>query len=166
MTTKGKTSITLNVQERNGAYRPASPDEIIHAAQTAISRRFRRGKALTSPADSIDFMKLKLSHLEHEIFAVLWLDNRHRVIAFEELFRGTIDGASIYTREVVKSALTHNAAACIIAHNHPSGVCDPSQADRTITKKIIDTLSLIDIRVLDHIVIGENAYSFAEHGLI
>jgi DNA repair protein RadC len=94
------------------------------------------------------------------------LDNQHRVIACDELFRGTIDGASVYPREVVKAALQYNAAALIMAHNHPSGISDPSQADRVITEKLKEALALIDVRVLDHFIVGENVYSFAEHGLL
>jgi len=166
MAAKTHTGITLEIQETNGAYRSASPDEIIHAARSAINRRFRRGKALSSPADSRDFLKLRLAHLEHEVFAVLWLDNRHCVLGFEELFRGTIDGSSVYPREVVKSALNSNAAACILAHNHPSGVSTASNADRSITSRLKKALSLIDVRVLDHIIIGEDCFSFAETGLL
>ncbi len=166
MAAKKHTSITLEIQEINGAYRTASPDEIIHAARSAINRRFRRGKALSSPADSRDFLRLKLAHLEHEVFAVLWLDNRHHVIGFEELFRGTIDGSSVYPREVVKSALNSNAAACILAHNHPSGNSTASNADRSITSRLKGALSLIDVRILDHIIVGEECLSFAETGLL
>lgn len=96
----------------------------------------------------------------------MFLDNRHRVITFEEMFRGTIDGASVYPREVVKAALQHNAAAVIFAHNHPSGVAEPSQADQAITKRLIEALLLVDVRVLDHLVVGEQVVSFAERGLI
>ena len=166
MAAKTNTGTTLEIQESNGTYRMASADEIIHAARSAINRRFRRGKALSSPTDSRDFLKLKLAHLEHEVFAILWLDNRHRVLGFEELFRGTIDGSSVYPREVVKSALHHNAAACILAHNHPSGVSAASNADRSITSRLKDSLSLIDVRVLDHIIVGEDCLSFAETGLL
>jgi len=111
-------------------------------------------------------MKLHLAHLDHEVFAVLWLDNRHRVLSFEELFRGTIDGASVHPREVVKAALSHNAAACILAHNHSSGVSEPSQADVSLTSRLREALSLVDLRVLDHIVVGEDCTSFAERGLL
>ena len=101
------------------------------------------------------------------MFACLFLDNQHRVILLEELFRGTIDGASVYPREVVKQALYHNAAAVIFAHNHPSGISEPSQADKHITEKLKQALSLFDIRVLDHFIIGDGQpYSFAEHGLL
>jgi len=116
MATRIHSSTALQIQDPNGLYRSASDEEVLNAARSAINRRFRRGRALTSPADSQEFLRVRLAHLEHEVFAVLWLDNRHRIIAFEELFRGTIDGSSVHPREVVKSALGHNAAACIIAH--------------------------------------------------
>jgi len=119
MATQHHTGIALQVQDGNGTYHRASDEEVITAAHAAINRRFRRGRALTSPEASQEFLKVRLSALEHEVFAVLWLDNRHRIIAFEELFRGTVDGASVHAREVVKAALGHNAAACILAHNHP-----------------------------------------------
>ena len=166
MAAKTHIGITLEIQETNGTYRTASADEIIYAARSAINRRFRRGRALSSPADSRDFLKLRLAHLEHEVFAVLWLDSRYRIIGFEELFRGTIDGSSVHPREVVKSALHHNAAACILAHNHPSGISTASNADRSITRRLTDSLSLIDVRVLDHIIVGEDCLSFAETGLL
>jgi len=136
MTTLSSPSLTLQVRDLSGTHRRASDAEVIAAARSAINRCFRRGRALTSPADSRKFLKIRLSALEHEVFAILWLDNRHRVIAFEELFRGTIDGASVHPREVVKAALGHNAASCILAHNHPSGICEPSQADQRITARL------------------------------
>lgn len=136
MTSRTHTGIALQVQDPNGTYRSASDEEVLNAARSTINRRFRRGKALTSPDDSREFLRIRLAHLEHEVFAVLWLDNRHRVIAFEELFRGTIDGSSVHSREVVKSALGHNAAACIVAHNHPSGISEPSRADQAITRRL------------------------------
>lgn len=166
MTTQNHTGIALQVRDTDGTYRKASDDEVITAARSAINRRFRRGAALCSPAASQEFLRIRLSALEHEVFAALWLDNRHRVIAFEELFRGTIDGASVHPREVVKSALGHNAAACILAHNHPSGVSEPSRADQAITTRLKDALALIDVRVLDHIIVGETCASFAERGLL
>lgn len=159
-------ALSLVTPARASSYRVASSDEIIHAAINIINRRFCRGRILSSPVDSLEFIKIRLGYLEHEVFTVLWLDNRNHVLAFEELFRGTIDGASVHPREVVKSALSHNAAACIIAHNHPSGVSTSSQADRTITDKLKKTLSLIDVRVLDHIIVGDECTSFAEQGLL
>ena len=107
-----------------------------------------------------------LALINCEVFTVLWLDTRHRVLGFEELFRGTIDGSSVHPREVVKSALHKNAAACILAHNHPSGISTASNADRAITRRLKDALSLIDVRVLDHIIVGEDCLSFAEAGLL
>jgi DNA repair protein RadC len=166
MAARTQTGITLVIQETNGTYRTASAEEILRAARSEINRRFRRGQALSSPAVSQDFLRLRLAHLEHEVFAVLWLDTRHRVIGFEELFRGTIDGSSVHPREVVKSALGHNAAACILAHNHPSGISTPSSADRSITRRLVESLSLIDVRVLDHIIVGEDCLSFAESGIL
>ncbi len=126
----------------------------------------RRGDVLSSPQDTRAFLTLQLRDAPSEVFACLFLDNRHRVIAFEELFQGTIDGANVHPREVVKRALHHNAAALILAHNHPSGVAEPSQADRRITNRLKDALALIDVRVLDHIVVGDEVVSFAERGLL
>lgn len=122
---------------------------------------------LTSPEATRIYLKSRLYAHPHEVFAGLFLDNRHRVIAFEELFRGTIDGSSVHPREVVRAALRHNAAAVIFAHNHPSGVAEPSRADVAITLRLRDALALIDVRVLDHIVVGdESGASLAERGLL
>ena len=108
-----------------------------------------------------------MRHLEHELFCCLFLDNRHRVIKFDEMFRGTIDGTSVYPREVVKEALAVNAAAVILAHNHPSGVAEPSQADERITKRLKSALELVDIRLLDHLIIGDGeATSLASRGML
>lgn len=157
---------SLMVKDESGHYRPANGDEIIEAALSEINRRFSRGMAITSPADTIQFFRVRLGPLEHEVFAVLWLDNKHRVLAFEELFRGTIDKATVHAREIVKSALRHNAAACILCHNHPSGDGYPSSADKTITERIKEVLALIEVRTLDHIIVAEKPYSFAENGLV
>ena len=129
--------------------------------------RLQRGDPLGSPEETRRFLLARLRDYPHEVFACLLLDNRHRVIAFEELFRGTIDAASAYPREVVKLALTRNAAALIVAHNHPSGVAEPSRADELLTRRLRDALALVDIRLLDHFVIGDGeAVSFAERGLL
>jgi DNA repair protein RadC len=126
-----------------------------------------RGAALTDPEATRRFLITRLRDLEHEVFAALFLDNRHRVIAFDVLFTGTLDGASVHPREVVKAALRHNAAALILAHNHPSGIADPSDADRLITRRLREALGLVDIRTLDHFVVGDGyAVSFAERGWI
>ncbi|MGH8291478.1 MAG: RadC family protein [Steroidobacteraceae bacterium] len=146
---------------------PATADEIITAAREHISRRVRRGRALTSPQATRDFLTLKLGMREFESFCVIFLDNRHRVIEFVELFRGTIDSASVHPREVVKEALQRNAAAVILAHPHPSGVAEPSVADEQITRRLVDALQLVGIRVLDHcVVVGGEVVSMAELGLL
>lgn len=129
------------------------------------SRLLKKGHYFKCPEDTENYLKLKLATLEHEEFHCLFLDNQHALIKHECLFTGTIDGASVYPREVIKRALQLNAAALIFSHNHPSGICTPSQADITITKKLKDAASLLDIRALDHIIIGGiTSYSLAQHG--
>ena len=126
-----------------------------------------KGQAIRSPADTEAYLVAKLRDLPHELFCCLYLDNRHRIISFDELFRGTIDGTSVYPREVVKQALSVNAAAVIVAHNHPSGVAEPSQADERITRRLKAALELVDIRLLDHLVIGGGkASSLAKRGML
>ena len=162
-------SNTIGLQKiiSTGETRPATPDEILEAARLVLSHRFRRGVTLDSPAATRQYLCMKLGAREHEVFTVLLLDNRHRLIDCLELFRGTIDGASVHPREVVKEALKCNAAAVILAHNHPSGVAEPSQADELITRRIRDALAIVDIRVLDHLIVaGAETLSFAERGLI
>ena len=154
------------IMEDNGDYRNVSDNEVIETALSIINARFVKGTSVTKSQDAYDFLKLELGAIEHEVFAVIWLDNQHCVIEFEELFRGTIDGASVYPREVVKSALKYNAAAYILCHNHPSGLAEPSHADKNITVKLKAALDLIEVRTLDHVIIAGNNYSFAEHGLI
>ena len=140
--------------------------ELIAAAVTILEARIV-GKELTTPAMARDFLRLKLAPLEHEAFTGLFLDTRHRVLEFSILFRGTIDSSQDYPREVVKAALRLNAAAVIFCHNHPSGVAEPSAADQAITRRLIDALALVDVRVLDHIVVGTaSTASFAELGLL
>lgn len=126
-----------------------------------------KGDVLKNPDQVKQYLRLRLQLYEYEVFACLFLDNRHRVIEYEALFRGTLDGASVHPREVVKAALAHNAAAVLLAHNHPSGVAEPSQADLHLTRRLREALGLVDIRVLDHIVIGgAESVSFAERGLL
>jgi DNA repair protein RadC len=144
-------------------------DEIISAALQILESRITYHvdkPIIKSPDESKDYVKLQLAARPYEVFACLFLDSRHRVAAFEELFRGTIDGCSVHPREVVKTALAHNAAAVILVHNHPSGNAEPSQADRRITERLRDALSLIDVRVIDHLVVGQEVVSFAERGLV
>ena len=132
-----------------------------------LAARLERGEALIGPEDTREYLVARLRHLPHEVFACLFLDNRHQVITFEELFRGTIDAASVYPREVVRRALDLNAAALILAHNHPSGVAEPSAADEQMTQRLVDALGTVGIRVLDHFVIGEGRpVSFVELGLL
>lgn len=158
---------TLYVKTTSGRYQVAEPGDTLNAATHFLMGRMKRDGVLTTPEQTRLFLKARLAAYEHEVFAVLFLDNRHRVIAFEEMFRGTIDGAAVYPREVVKAALRNNAAAVIFSHNHPSGVAEPSPADRAITSRLRDALMLVDVRVLDHIVVGDNeAVSFAERGLL
>ncbi len=142
-------------------------DSLLDLALRVLAHRHRRGEPLTSPADTRAYLRLKLAEREFEVFSCLFTDNRHRVIAFEELFQGTIDGASVHPRVVVQRALELNSGAVILVHNHPSGVAEPSQADLRITQRLQAALQLVDIRVLDHfIVTAEDSLSFAEKGLL
>lgn len=139
----------------------------LELARRCLAEELVARPALTSPRDSAAFLKAQLAHKPYEVFACLFLDNRHRVLAFEELFRGTLDGASVHPREVVRASLKHNAAAVILAHNHPSGVAEPSAADRNITHQLRDALQLVGVRVLDHLVVGAGEpTSMAARGLI
>jgi DNA repair protein RadC len=122
-----------------------------------LAAGLERGEALTDPARAGEYFARRLRGLPHEVFAGLFLDNRHRAIAFEELFRGTLDGAEVYPREVLKRCLAHNAAALIVGHNHPSGCSEPSAADRAVTLRLRDALAMVEIRLLDHFVVGDGA---------
>lgn len=131
-----------------------------------LAETLKRGDAITSPAATRAFLVSRLRDSPYEIFSCLFLDNRNRVLAYEELFRGTIDGASVHPREVVRRVIRFNAAAVIFAHNHPSGVAEPSRADEAITRRLQDALALIDVRVLDHVIVADEIVSFAERGLM
>lgn len=140
---------------------------VLELGRRHLRETLTRGVALGNPSDTKNYLSAQLRDRPHEIFACLFLDTRHRVIAFEELFRGTIDGASVHPREIVKRALAHNAAALILAHNHPSGVAEPSQSDQRLTRRLREALQLVDIRVIDHLVVGDGQVaSFAELGLL
>jgi DNA repair protein RadC len=144
---------------------------LLQAALELSRRHYQQqvaaGPALESPAATRNFLVAQLRDRPYEMFCCLFLDNRHRLMCFEELFRGTIDGASVHPREVVRQALYRNAAAVILAHNHPSGVAEPSQADELITLRLRDALALVDIRVLDHLIVGDNrCVSLAERGVL
>jgi DNA repair protein RadC len=149
---------------------PAKRARIVAAlelARRSLAEQLQALPSLGSPRDSGDYLSARLRHLPYEVFGCLYLDNRHRVLAFEELFRGTVDGASVHPREVVRACLKHNACAVIFAHNHPSGVAEPSAADRAITRELREALQLVGVRVLDHLVIGQGApVSMAERGLL
>lgn len=140
---------------------------IAEAMHLLYARLQTRNQTLTSATATRDYLRLQLSERQQEVFCCLFLDNYHRLIEYQELFVGTIDGCSVYPREVVKSALKINAAAVIFAHNHPSGVAEPSVADERITERLKEALALIDIRVLDHLIVGDSSVvSFAERGLL
>ncbi len=150
-----------------GAAKYVQLQAVLEIGRRYLEAGLKRGDLLSSPRQTRHYLTTRLRHHPHEVFAALFLDNRHRIITYEELFRGTIDGASVHPREVVKRALAHNAAAVIFAHNHPSGVSEPSEADRAITRRLKEALALVEIRVLDHFIIGDReAYSFAEQGLM
>ena len=149
--------------------RSAEDEELIRQALSILDSRLRTTDDvfITNPEDTRRFLRLQLAEREAEVFCVLFLTNRHRVIAFEEMFHGTIDGATVHPREVVKQALRLNAAAVILAHNHPSGVAEPSRADEAITRRLRDALALVDIRVRDHLIVGgQDTTSLAERGLL
>ncbi|MGM0952909.1 MAG: RadC family protein [Pseudomonadota bacterium] len=150
-----------------GTAKYAQVQAAMEMARRVMDEPLRQGDPLRSPADTRRFLTSRLGTYPHEVFAGLFLDNRHRVIRYRELFRGTIDGAAVYPREVVRQALEENAAAVIFAHNHPSGVAEPSQADISLTRRLKEALGLVDIRVLDHMVIGHGeVISLAERGLM
>ena len=156
---------TLYVRE-GSVFREAESHDVIRQAQVLISRSFRPGApVLSRPKQIRDFLRLRLGSLDHEVFCCIYLDTRRRLIAFEELFRGTVDCAQVHPRDVLRQALRHNATAVIFAHNHPSGALEPSPADDFITRRLKDLLVLMDVVVLDHIIVGEcGCYSFAEAG--
>jgi DNA repair protein RadC len=157
----------LLIRNEREETRPATADEILRAARDVMSRRVRRGTSMSSPQIVRDFLSIKLGMLEHETFCVMFLDSRHKLIEFVELFRGTVDGASVYPREVVKLALAKNAAAVVCAHPHPSGVAEPSHADEMITRRLREALGLVDIRLLDHLIVaGGVVVSMAEKGIL
>lgn len=148
-----------------GPAKYAQLQAVLEMGRRHLAATITRESALESPQAVRDFLKAKLRHEPHEVFACLFMDTKHRVLAFEVLFHGTIDGASVYPRQVVKRALAHNAAALILTHNHPSGVSEPSQADKILTERLKEALALIDVRILDHFIVGDGEpLSMVEHG--
>ena len=160
-------SNTLLVRDGDGQYRPASAEEVLRRARQVLSHRVRRGATMSSPQAAKDYLRIGIGILEHEMFAVIFLDAQHRLLALKEMFRGTVSQTSVYPREVVKEALMLNAAAVVLAHNHPSGCAEPSRADEFLTQSLKASLALVDVRVLDHFVVTTaEVISFAERGLL
>ncbi|TJY58809.1 JAB domain-containing protein [Sinimarinibacterium sp. CAU 1509] len=150
-----------------GGAKYAQLQAVLEMARRHFSEQLLRGDALSSPQAAGDYLRMQLRDRNREIFAAVFLDSQHRTVAYQELAEGTIDGAAVYPREVVKAALRHNAVAVILAHNHPSGVAEPSAADRALTQRLQQALATIDVRVLDHLVVGDGPpTSFAERGWI
>jgi DNA repair protein RadC len=161
--------MTLYITDEHTAtgYREATLEEIMATARHALNRKVHRGIGLTSPRVTADYLIARLAELPYEVFTLIYLDNHCRFIAAQDLFRGTIDSATVHPREVVKEALKHNAAKVILAHVHPSGIAEPSKADEYITDRIKQALGLVDIKVLDHIIVaGGETTSMAESGLL
>ena len=148
-----------------GPAKYAQLQAVLEMGRRHLEATIKRQSALESPEAVRNFLKAQLRHEPHEVFACLFLDTKHRVLAFEPLFYGTIDGASVYPRQVVKRALAHNVAALILSHNHPSGIAEPSQADRMLTERLKEALALIDVRILDHFIVGDGEpLSMVEYG--
>jgi DNA repair protein RadC len=157
----------LRVRDGRGRYRPASRKQILAAARQVVEQKYQRGTTLSSPKAVCEYLQVRLCDYPHEVFSMLLLDSQHRLLEYLEMFRGTIDATSVYPREVVKEVLAHNAAAVILAHCHPSGVPEPSAADRALTQRLKEALALVDVRVLDHIIVGgTRTVSFAECGYL
>ncbi|MCK5092768.1 MAG: DNA repair protein RadC [Gammaproteobacteria bacterium] len=150
-----------------GSAKYAQLKAVLEMGKRHLQETLKRGISLENPEQTKAYLVSQLREYPHEVFACLFLDNRHRIIQFDKLFQGTINGASVHPREVVKQALHHNAAAVILAHNHPSGVAEPSQADQQITQLLKQALDLVDVRVLDHIIVGDGeTVSLAERGML
>lgn len=161
------TPAALNSQRGLGPAKCAALQAAIELSRRHLRETLQRGDALANPIHTRHFLAAQLRDRPHEVFACIFLDTRHRVIRYMELFQGTVDGATVHPREIVRQALDLNAAAVIAVHNHPSGVAEPSTADRTLTRRLGDALALVDIRLLDHIIIGDGEWvSFAERGWI
>ncbi|MEO5685897.1 MAG: DNA repair protein RadC [Burkholderiaceae bacterium] len=157
----------LLVRDGDGHYRPASAEEVLHQARRVLSNRVRRGSPMSSPDAVKDYLRVGIGTLEHEVFVVLFLDAQHRLIVLKEMFRGSVSQTLVYPREVVKEALMCNAAAVILAHNHPSGAAEPSRADEFLTQSLKAALAMVDVRVLDHLVVGgTQVISMAETGRV
>lgn len=167
MSTEERGQANLFVRDGGRRYQPASAEEIVAAARALVDQRIRRGAVIQAPGAAEDLFREKLAGCEREVFAVAFLDTRHRLIDYREMFLGSIDGAEVHPREVVKAALHLNAAALIVGHNHPSGSPEPSAADRAVTARLKQALALVDVRLLDHIVVGgASVTSMAALGMV
>ena len=159
--------LTFTRQLGLGPAKYALLQAVLEMARRHLAEKLHRQSALENPLVVRDYLKSMLRHEPHEVFGCLFLDTRHRVLTFEVLFQGSIDSTTVYPRQVIKRALVHNAAAVILCHNHPSGICEPSPADRVVTRRLQEALELIDVRVLDHFIVGEgDPLSMAEYGWI
>ena len=157
----------LLVRDCDGTYRPASAEEVLRQAKQVLSRRVRRGATMSSPEAVKDYLRVRMGALDHEVFAVLFLDAQNRLIEVKDMFSGSLTQTSVYPREIVKEALGLNAASVVLAHNHPSGLAQPSRSDEVLTQTLKAALSLVDVRVLDHMVVAAaETVSFAERGLL
>jgi DNA repair protein RadC len=157
----------LFIHRADGAVEAATSEQILSAARQVLAHRVRRGATLNSPRRVYEYLTVKLGTLDYEVFGLVLTDKRHKVIECVELFRGTIDGASVYPREIVKLILERQAASVVLFHNHPSTVCDVSHADELITQRLRDCLAMIEVKVIDHLIIGGGSvFSMAEKGLL
>jgi DNA repair protein RadC len=157
----------LWLEESDGTYSKAPDKLVIEVAVAAVHRAFKRGPSFQSPAQARRLLPALLGTMEYEVFCVAHLDQRHKLIQFEQLFRGAVDACSVHPRELVRSVMRWNSAAIVLVHNHPSGESAPSQADELITRRIKDAMAMIDVRVVDHLIVGSgDVYSMAEHGLM
>ena len=162
-----QSSPALYVRCKTRRYEPAQPDQVLEAAQSIVDARMRRGTSFKDPSAACAFFRDKLFGREREVFVAAMLDTRHRLIEYVELFHGTVDGAEVHPREVAKQALRKNAAAVIVAHNHPSGEIEPSAADRAVTARLKQALALVDVRLLDHVIVGgHQSSSMAARGWV
>jgi len=158
-------SLTQNRPKTSRSPQQQRDDLCVQEALRILEKKLRRVPRLVAPTSAKDYLRLKLARYDYEMFGVLWLDTRLRLIDFSEMFRGTLTTTSVYPRELVRDAIKFNASSCILSHNHPSGECEPSTADHTLTRVIKQTLALIDVRVIDHIIVGTGkAVSMAERG--
>lgn len=161
------TSRPLYVKVRGARYRPATAEQIVEGARHVVDARMQRGVSFKDPSVSRNYFCDRLAGVEREVFAAVFLDTRHRLLESVELFQGTVDGAEVHPREVVRRALLCNAAAAIVAHNHPSGETEPSAADRAVTARLKQALALVDVRLLDHVIVGgHQSLSMAARGWV